>query len=305
MKILITGATGLIGKKLQNLLIQENHTINYLTTDKNKIINSANIKGFYWNPKLGLIDKDSIDKVDVIVHLAGASIAKRWTKTYKKEIIDSRIESLKLLYQTLKNEKNQVSQIISASGTAIYPDSFSKRYIEKETKIAKGFLSDVVQKWEACSNEFRTLNIKVCLVRTGIVYDKNEGALSKILIPFRLGIGSGFGSGKQMQSWIHADDIAKLYYFLIQKNAEGIYNAVAPEPVSDKILTETIAKILKKSLFMPNIPRFIMQFILGDMCELLFTNKNISSQKAIDEGFIFQYSGIEVALKNILKNNFK
>jgi uncharacterized protein (TIGR01777 family) len=301
MQILITGATGLIGKKLQKLLIAENHTVNYLTTDKNKITTNDNLKGYYWNPKTGNIDKNAFDNVEVIVHLAGATIAKRWTKAYKKEIVDSRLDSLNLIFETLKIKENSVKQIISASGTAIYPDSFNKIYTETETEFAPGFLSDVVVKWEACANQFKSLNKKVCVLRTGIVYDKNEGALSKILIPIRLGIGSSYGSGKQIQSWIHGDDIAKLYFFLIQKNAEGIYNAVSLEPISDSFLTKTIAKILQRPLFMPNIPRFFMQLILGDMCELLFTNKTISSQKAIDEGFTFNFPKIEEALQNILK----
>ncbi len=301
MQILITGATGLIGKKLQTLLLKNNHDVKYLTTNKEKIKTEAHLKGFYWNPKLKIIDEKALENVDVIVHLAGATIAKRWTKKYKKEILESRIDAINLIYDQLKSKENCVTQIISASGTAIYPDSFDKIYTENETQIATGFLSDVVVQWEACANQFKTLNKKVALLRTGIVYDKNEGALSKILMPIQLGIGSSYGSGKQIQSWIHSDDIAKLYFFLIQKNAEGIYNAVSPEPVSDSFLTKTIAKILNKPLFMPNIPRFFMQLILGDMCELLFTNKNISSQKAINEGFEFDFPKIENALQNILK----
>lgn len=302
MQILITGATGLIGKKLQKLLVADKHIVHYLTTDKSKIISDKHVKGFYWNPKLKIIDEKSMDSVDVIVHLAGATIAKRWTASYKKEILDSRLDSLNLIYTTLQKKENKVRQIVSASGTAIYSDSYDTIYTEKETNFASGFLSDVVKQWEACATKFKLLNKKVCLLRTGIVYDRNEGALSKILIPIKLGLGASYGDGNQIQSWIHSDDIASLYYFLIQKEADGIYNAVSPNPVTDKVLTKTVATLLNKPLFMPNIPRFLMQFILGDMCELLFTNKNISAQKALDEGFTFKFPDINTALKDILKN---
>ena len=301
MKILITGATGFVGKQLSKLLIDNNISINYLSTSKTKIESKPNYQGFYWNPDEGKIDESSLIGVDAIIHLAGANIAKRWTKSYKQEIIESRILSTNLLYNTLKRNPHQVKQIISASGTAIYPDSFSKIYSETETEIADGFLSNVVVNWEKSVDQFKLLAIKVCKVRTGIVYDKDGGALAEILKPIKLGFGSSYGSGKQIQSWIHIHDVVNLYYFLLKNNSEGVYNAVAPETVSDEKLTKAIARILKKPLFMPNIPRFVMQLILGYMCELLFTNKNISSKKAINEGFKFKFPDIDVALEDILK----
>ena len=301
MKILITGATGLLGSQLSQLLIANNISVNYLTTSKTKIENKPLYNGFYWNPQQAKIDENCLINVDAIIHLAGANIAKRWTNAYKQEVLDSRILSTNLLYNTLKKNPHQVQQVISASGTAIYPDSFSKIYSETETEIADGFLSTVVQKWENAVDQFQLLNIKVCKIRTGIVYDKHGGALAEIIKPIKFGVGASFGSGKQIQSWIHIYDVVDLYYFLLQNASQGIYNAVAPETVSDEKLTKTIARILKKPLFLPNIPRFVMQLILGDMCELLFTNKNISSQKAISEGFSFKFPKIEGALVDILK----
>lgn len=301
MKILITGATGLVGTQLSKLLIENKILVNYLSTSKTKIESKPNFQGFYWNPEEGKIDENCLIGVDAIIHLAGANIAKRWTNAYKQEIIESRVLSSNLLFNTLKKNPHQVKQIISASGTAIYPDSFTKIYSETETEIADGFLSNVVVKWEESVDQFKLIAIKICKVRTGIVYDKNGGALAEILKPIKFGIGSSYGSGKQIQSWIHIYDVVHLYYFLLKNNAEGIYNAVAPETVSDQKLTKTIAKILKKPLFMPNIPRFIMQLILGDMSELLFTNKNISSKKVIDKGFKFKFPNIESALEDILK----
>jgi uncharacterized protein len=301
MKVLITGATGLVGKKLVKKLLQEKIEVHYLSTSKLKLKNKLFYTGFYWNPREGKIDDKAFNGVDAIIHLAGANIAQRWTSAYKKEVLDSRVLSSNLLFETLKRIPNQVKQVISASGTAIYPDSFDKIYNETETQIAPGFLSDVVVQWEQSISQIESLTIKVCKLRTGIVYAKKGGALPEIIKPIRWGFGASFGSGKQVQSWIHIQDLVGIYYFLLINNKEGIYNAIAPETVSDQKLTKLIAQKLHKPLFMPNIPRFIMQLILGDMCELLFTNKNISSQKIISEGFVFKFPNIEKAIGDILK----
>ena len=301
MKVLITGATGLVGKKLVKKLLQEKIEVNYLSTSKLKLKNKLFYCGFYWNPLEGQINDKAFDGVDAIIHLAGANIASRWTTAYKKEILDSRVLSSNLLFETLRRIPNRVKQVISASGTAIYPDSYDKIYSESETNIASGFLSDVVQKWEQSISQIESLNIKVCKVRTGIVYAKKGGALPEIVRPIRWGIGASFGTGKQIQSWIHIQDLVAMYHFLLINTKEGIYNAIAPETVSDENLTKTIAKTLSKPLFMPNIPKFLMKLILGEMHELLFTNKNISSQKAVQEGFVFKFPTFKKTIEDILK----
>lgn len=301
MKVLITGATGLVGTALTNLLLDNGYTVNYLTTSSKKIVSKINYHGFNWNPQEGKIDENSLIGVDTIIHLAGANIAKRWTKAYKQEIIESRVLSSNVLFNALKKNPHQVKQFISASGTAIYPDSDLNIYDETSTLVDEGFLSNVVIKWEESADQFKLLNINVAKIRTGVVYAKNGGALAEILKPIKLGIGSSFGTGKQVQSWIHIQDLTDMYFFVIQNNFQGIYNAVAPENISDEKLTKTIAKILKKPLFMPNIPKFFMKLILGEMHQLLFTNKKIKPQRALNQGFVFKFPDIESALKDILK----
>lgn len=300
MRILITGATGLIGTEIVSLLLQNGFSVHYLTTSKRKIDNQLNYKGFFWNPEQGIIDENCLMGVDAIIHLAGASISKKWTKAYKQEIIESRIFSSNALFKALKENPNQVKQIVSASGTAIYPNSSTKIYTEESTAIEDDFLGNVVLKWEESVDKFQLLNIKVCKLRTGIVLSNKGGALMEMIKPIKLGLGSPFGDGKQMQSWIHLHDLAAMYFFAIQNTWEGVYNAVAPNPVSNEMLTKTIAKLLNKPLFMPNIPEFVMSLLLGEMHELLFTDKNISAQKALDSGFTFQYPTAEKALENIL-----
>ncbi len=300
MKVLITGATGLIGTELVSLLLQNGINVNYLTTSKNKIINELNYNGFYWSPEQGIIDENCLMGVDSIINLAGANISKRWTNSYKQEIIESRLLSSALLFKAVKSNPNQVKQIVSASGTSIYPNSDTIIFDENSTQVNDNFLGNVVVKWEESADKFATLGLKVCKLRTGIVLSSKGGALVEMLKTIKLGLGSSFGSGKQIQSWIHVHDIAALYYFAINNNLEGVYNAVSPNPVTNDELTFSIAKVLKKPLFMPNIPKFIMKLILGEMHELLFENRHLSANKIIDEGFVFKFKTIDNALKNIL-----
>ncbi len=299
MKVLITGATGLIGTELVSLLLQNGISVNYLTTSKNKIVNELNYNGFHWSPEKGIIDENCLIGVDSIINLAGANISKRWTNSYKQEIIESRLLSSALLFKAIKNNPNQVKQIVSASGTSIYPNSDKVIYDENSTQVNNSFLGNVVVKWEESVDKFASLGLKVCKLRTGIVLSTKGGALVEMLKTIKIGLGSSFGSGKQIQTWIHIHDIASLYYFAIKNDLDGVYNAISPNPVSNEELTFTIAKVLKKPLFMPNIPKFIMKLILGEMHELLFENRNLSAKKIIDKGFVFKYKTIDEALKNI------
>ncbi len=300
MKILVTGATGLIGSELVSLLLKNNHTVNYLTTSSKKIENKDHYNGFYWNPSEGKIDENCLLNVDVIIHLAGASISERWTKSYKQELIDSRVFSSNLLYNLLKRHPHQVKHFVSASGTAIYPNSYTAIYDEDSTDIEDSFLANVVVKWEKSVDQFNLLNIKTTKLRTGVVFSNKGGALVEMVRPIKMCVGSGFGSGKQQQSWIHLSDIAKLYLFVIENQIEGILNAVAPEIISNQKLTLLIAKIIKKPLFLPNLPEWFMKLILGEMSSLLFTNKNIKPKKTLESGFHFDFDTTEKALKNIL-----
>jgi uncharacterized protein (TIGR01777 family) len=300
MKILITGATGLVGTELVNLLLRKGVQVNFLTISQNKITKKPNLQGFFWNPEQGIIDENAFIGVDVIVHLAGANVSKRWTNTYKQEIIESRIISSNLLFKVLKHNPNQVKQIISASAIGVYPDSLKNIYTETNKTLDNSFLGNVVVKWEESVDKFKLLNIKVCKLRTGIVLSEKGGALFEMLKPIKFGLGAAFGTGKQIQSWIHLTDLTEMYLFAAQNQLEGIYNAVAPNPISNKQLTVAIAKKLKKPLFLPNIPEFMMQLILGEMHEILFSSQNVNNNKIINEGFSFKYTSVEKALEHLV-----
>jgi len=289
-KVLITGATGLVGQELVSLLLQNGFTVHYLSTSKSKLVSQNNYKGFYWNPKTSEIDLNALTDVEVIVHLAGASVAKKWTPSYKQEIIESRVLSTRLLYKTLQKNLHQVKQIVSASAIGIYPNDLNYIYHETDNKVDNSFLGNVVQQWEEEVNQFEKLHINVAKIRIGIVLAKNGGALQEMVKPIKMGVGAAFGSGLQYQSWIHIQDLVAIFQFAIQNQLEGIYNGVAPYPVTNSELTKEIAKTLNKPLFLPNIPQFVMKIMLGEMHQILFSSQHVSCRKLLDLNFQFKFA---------------
>lgn len=302
MKILICGATGLIGTALTKLCLQENHEVHYLTTRKSKIESPKNSKGFYWNPAEGEIDLACFDGVDAIINLSGANIAKRWTETYKEEIMNSRIDTANVLFKALRNMENHtVKHYVSASGTAIYPSSLTENYTEDTTQESTDFLGSVVKQWELHANQFKSLEIPVTILRTGLVFSSQGGALVEMAKPVTYGVGAALGSGKQWQSWIHIDDISAMYLHVLTNKITGLYNGVSPNPTTNKLLTKEIASVLKKPFFLPNVPKFMMKLILGEMSTLLFSSQQVSSEKIKNTGFKFQFPELTMALEDIFK----
>ena len=297
MRILITGATGLIGSEIEKQCRLNNIAVNYLTTSKSKLETDPNYTGFYWNPSKNEIDTACLNEVDAIIHLVGASISKRWTASYKKTIMLSRVQTSQLLFDTLKNHPNQVKQIVSASAIGIYPSSLTNYYSEDFNTVSSSFLGQVVEQWEQVVDAFSTLNIMVSKVRIGLVLSAKGGALPEMAKPIKFGAGAAFGSGKQWQSWIHITDLANLFLHVLENKLEGVYNGVAPNPETNKQLTKSIAQQLKRPLFLPNIPKFLMKLILGEMHILLFESQRVSSKKIEDTGFSFEHYNLQSALQ--------
>lgn len=300
MRILITGVTGLVGSAIVKQCHEQGIKVNYLTTSSKKIKDTDNYKGFLWHPLKKEIDKACLQNVSAIIHLAGASIAKKWTTAYKDNIIASRVNVTQFLVSVLQSNAHSVTQVISASAIGIYPDSLTACYTEDEEHVSESFLGEVVKKWETAVNEFKVLDVNVAKVRVGVVLSKKGGALPQMVKPIKFGVGAAFGSGKQWQSWIHIQDIAGIFLYILNNNLKGVYNGVAPLPETNETLTKTIAKQLKRPLFLPNSPRFVMQFVLGEMSALLFESQKVSALKIQEAGYVFKFQNLELALKNVL-----
>jgi len=299
MKVLITGATGLVGQAIVQELKKYGTSINYLTTKKDKIVSQENYQGFYWNPSSGELDVDALNGVTAIINLAGATISKKWTSAYKEEVLSSRLDSLKTLKKGLEShEENTVEAFVSASAIGIYPNSLTTFYAENETAVDDSFLGQVVEAWEREIDTFNGFNFKVSKIRIGLVLSDKGGALPKIAQPVSNYVGAAFGSGQQWQSWVHINDLARMFLFVLEKRLEGTFNGVAPNPVTNAKLTKELAKVLKKPLFLPNVPKVMMELLLGEMAYLLFASQRVSSKRIEKKGFVFNYKNICKALES-------
>ena len=300
MKVLITGATGLIGSAIVKQCHDKNIIVHYLTTSKHKLKNDPLYKGFYWNPENGEIDSTCFEDVETIINLSGATISQRWTKKHKKEILESRIKALTVLRNALSKQNHQVKHLISASGIGAYPSSLTNYYDESYPATSETFLGQVVREWEEAANSFDALGIKIAKLRIGLVLSEKGGALTEMAKPIRYFVGAAFGNGEQWQSWIHINDLAHLFVFVMEHQLEGIYNAVAPNPVTNSELTKSIARTLNKPLFLPNIPKVLMKLILGEMHLLLFESQRVCCKKIENKGFHFKYNNVDSALIDLL-----
>lgn len=299
MRILISGASGLVGKALIPILEQSGHQVSVLSMRSNTTAFASHITSFHWNPEKGILDRNALNDVDVIISLAGAKIAQRWTSKSKKSILDSRVLGTRLLVDALKsNQKHRVAHFISASAIGIYPSSFTTRYTESNTDVAKSFPAEVVRAWEAEVDKANDIVAHVSKIRIGLVLAQGGGALLPLAIPTSLGFGAWFGNGKQWQSWIHIQDLVRLFAFSLEN--PGIYNGVAPNPVSQKALVKSIAKTYRVPQWLPGVPKGVIKTVMGDMGEVLFDSINASSATVENQGFVFKYSLLKDALKDLL-----
>lgn len=305
--ILITGGTGLVGRALCKALQERGYDIIILTRKIRPITHNQQpadrIRYAEWNVDAQIIDKDAIAKADYILHLAGAGVAeKRWTKKRKKEIIDSRVKSGQLIVESLRNIPNKVKAIIAASAIGWYgadpvvpnPNNFTE-----DAPADKEFLGDTCHQWEQSIEPVAQLNKRLVKLRIGIVLSKEGGALKEFIKPLKFGVAAILGNGKQMISWIHIDDLVSMFITSIEhENISGVYNAVAPAPVSNKELTLQLAKSRKKFYLPFYVPSFILKLILGEMSVEVLKSATVSSAKIQQAGFIFRFPDIKTAIQH-------
>jgi uncharacterized protein (TIGR01777 family) len=305
--VLITGGTGLVGTAVKNLLLQKGYEVVLLTRSKNPIKGQA-----HWDINAGTIDSTAIAAADYIIHLAGAGVAdKRWSIARKQEILDSRTKSSALLVKALQETPNKVKAVISASAIGWYgPDQnnrdnnniASQGFVETDPSYPD-FLGTTCAAWEASIAPVTSPGLQkrlVCL-RTGIVLSKHGGALKEFLKPLAVRMAAVLGNGKQMISWIDVRDLAKMFVYAIEhENLSGSYNAVAPAPVSNKTLTQTLAKVLYGKFYITTyVPSFVLKIMLGEMSIEVLKSTTVSAQKIQDAGFVFDYPNITKSLSSL------
>jgi uncharacterized protein (TIGR01777 family) len=300
-KVLITGASGLVGSRLTELLLSKKMEVVHVGRTKR----NSSVPSFAWDVDKQQMDAKALAGVDTIVHLAGAGVAdKRWTLTRKKEILDSRVQSTRLLFQILKEEKHYVKNIVSASAIGYYGFGLSDQLFTEERPPATDFLASVTTEWEKEVDAIRELEIRVVKIRIGIVLSNKGGALKEMARPIQFGVGAPLGTGQQVMSWIHIDDLCEMFCKAIQdRSLAGAYNGVAPNPVTNAELTKAIASILKKPLWLPNVPPFVLRLLVGEMADIVVNGSKVSAEKILATRFKFQYSQIDDALRNLLSKN--
>lgn len=296
-KILITGGTGTVGKHLSHLLTTKGHQVVLLSREPKA---GAVYKTYKWDIQKQEIDPACIQSVDTIIHLAGAGIAdERWTDERKKVLIDSRTQSIALIYKLLKEKNHQVTAIVSASAAGYYSDRGDALMYEKD-KPAQDFLAHCCVEWENAVDEGAKLGLRIVKFRTGVILDKESGALEKIAQPVKYGVGAPLGSGKQWISWIHLEDVSDMYLYGVEnEKLSGAFNMCSPYPVTNASLTKAIAKQLRKPLWLPKVPAFALKLALGEMSAVVLGSTKMSTQKVEETGFKFSFPEINKALQDI------
>lgn len=284
MKILLTGGTGLIGKEVEKKLIQKNHQVVLLKRSQFPSLREEDVKD-----------------IEAVIHLAGENVgAGRWTKERKKKIFESRVQLTKNLVRLFqKSEKLKV--FISASAVGIY-GSQGDQILTEESQQGQDFLADVCKNWEESLSGL-SFGIRKVIFRTGMVLSPHGGALEKMILPFRFGLGGKLGNGKQWMSWIHLEDIAELYVQALEDTKfGGIYNAVSENPVTNEKFTEELAKVLGKAVG-PSVPAIAMRLVLGEMSSLALSSQRVMPQRLKEQSYHWKYSDLSQALADSLASS--
>jgi len=297
-KILITGATGLIGQQLGKNLIADGEEVVGLSRKENL---DTEIPLYQWNIKKEHIDERALNGVKTIIHLAGAPIADEyWTYKRKEVLYDSRIKATNLLADTIMKNDLPVKNFISASAIGIYGNR-GEEWLCEESSTEKNWLARLCKDWEASVDPLTEWGLRTACIRIGIVLAKNGGALDKMLPPIKKGINPVLGGGKQYYSWIHIDDLTGIFKYLINHpELFGVYNAVAPNPVRFKTFIESIENVLGKKTIKPPVPKFALRFAMGGMSKIVLDSARVSADKIIQKGYEFKYPDLDGAMQAIL-----
>lgn len=297
-KILISGSTGLVGKKIAKKLHERGYQVEILVRSKPQ---NSDFKYYIWDYENGFLEDGALDNTYIFIHLAGASISKRWTKSYKEEICKSRVESAQFIFQKMQMQNIHPEAVISSSAVGFYGQQTSAKIFSENDLPANDFLGNVCKDWEKKAFQFQELGSRVVCVRTSTVLSDKGGALEVLKKPIEMNVGAVLGNGEQYFPWIHVDDLVNIYFKAVEDVAmNGIYNAAAPDFITNEILTTKIAAHLGKKIWLPHIPKFIINTVLGEMSVLALEGSRISSKKIENAGFKFQYNNLDKALSDVI-----
>ena len=298
--VLITGGTGLIGRRLTEMLLERDYRVAYLSRSEDKTYPDVSV--YHWDIKKEAVDPRALDSMDYLVHLAGAGIAdERWTDERKKVIIESRTESIKLLARIMKAQEQRPEAFVSSSAVGYYgADTGDEKHTE-QSPPGSDFLAEVTVKWEEAADSIRELDVRTVKLRTGVVLSDKDGALPRIAAPARYGFGAPLGDGTQWMSWIHVDDMCRLYIEALENQTwEGVYNGVASPPVTNAELTKLICKVLDRPQWLPKVPEFALDFAFGEMAEVVLGSSYVENTRLRTTDFRYQFPDLEGALRDLL-----
>lgn len=299
--VLITGGTGVIGRRLTQLLRQQGFQVSLLSRSAKAL---PDVTIYQWDIKKAQLDPQAIATADYIIHLAGEGIADgRWTDARKDEILTSRTQSTELIAKALRETKHHVRAFLGASAIGYYGGDTNDRPLVETTEGGTDFMAQVVRAWERSEDQVAALGIRTVKFRIGVVLMADGGALPKLAQPIRLGAGAPIGSGQQYISWIHLDDLCQLFITaLTNESWRGVYNAVAPTPVTNETLTRAIAQVLHRPLLLPNIPAFAIKLAFGEMGIVVTGGNYVLNKRITDEtAFRYKYADLTNALEDLLK----
>jgi uncharacterized protein (TIGR01777 family) len=297
--VLITGGSGLVGKYLTSLLLSRDFKVSHLSRNANLF---GKVRIFRWDPDKKIIDPLVFEGIDYLVHLAGANIGeKRWTKSRKEEIVRSRVESARFLYKVISENKIPLKAFISASAAGYYGSATSDKIFNEEDLSATDFLGTTCLLWEESADLFKNMGIRTVKIRTSVVLEKNDSALSKLMMPGKFGFLVQTGNGHQYMPWIHINDLGNIYLKAIEDhNMKGAYNAASPQHVTHKEFMSILSQVMKRPVLFPPIPAFLLRVTLGEMSEIILKGSRVSSVKIENAGYRFLFGNLEDALSNII-----
>jgi uncharacterized protein len=298
--VLLTGATGTIGPRLITFLREAGFAVSVLSRSARTI---PNVTTYGWNIGQGRIDPQAVATADHIIHLAGAGVAdERWSAARKKEILDSRVQSTDLLAETLRTVPNRVQSFVCSSAIGYYGGDTGDRLLTESSPPGRDFLATVSRAWEDSAGRVAALGIRTVRVRTGVVLTLAGGALPKLVQPVRFNAGAPIGSGQQYISWIHLDDLCRLFVRAVQDNRwTGPYNGVAPDPATNERLTRQIAAVLDKKILLPNIPAFTIRLAFGELAVTVLGSSRVANYRVSTEtDFVYQFADLRQALTHLL-----